>query len=341
MNKIILEEFILSLLITANTLKSGQISEQTGYSQRQVQRALNKLLLENKIKKIGDGKNSSYQISTFGRLFYTPTEADLSDTRLEKRDVVNFNFEIFETLAKADFSLFESQNLTDDLKKYQNKLAQIPDVLLDKEMQRLVVEFSWKSSQIEGNTFSLLETQQLLVEQNKPNNHSQQEIQMILNHKKALDYIFNNKSYFLEINWKKITEIHKLLLQDMQVSSDVRAFGVGITGSLYKPLDNQAEIKEVVDKLLNLINQKQPLEKSFLISLLLPYIQPFNDGNKRTARVLANAVLYSNDLPMLSFRSVNSADYLNSVVAFYALNSIKLYQDIFLGQILYFCKNYF
>ena len=106
---------------------------------------------------------------------------------------------------------------------------------------------------------------------------------MILNHKKAFDFIFENPDYFLTISTQKITELHHILTKNLEVNTGFRKSGVGITGSLYKPLDNQHQIQEAVDKLSALINEtNDPYLKAMFVSLLIAYIQPFEDGNART-----------------------------------------------------------
>lgn len=133
---------------------------------------------------------------------------------------------------------------------------------------------------------------------------------MILNHKKALDFINENITYFETVSVKKLEELHRLMVEDLDVRYNIRKSPVGITGTNYKPLDNEYQIKEAVQKMIDLINDTEhPIMKAFLALSLISYIQPFEDGNKRTARLLANAVLIAHNYCPLSYRSVKESEY--------------------------------
>jgi len=117
---------------------------------------------------------------------------------------------------------------------------------------------------------------------------------------------------------------------------------VGITGTVYKPLDNQHQIKEGLEKMVKELNRtKDNFSKALLVILLLSYIQPFEDGNKRTARMMANAVLLANNICPLSFRSIDEADYKKAVVLFYEQNSARFFKKLFVEQFRFSVENYF
>jgi Fic family protein len=117
---------------------------------------------------------------------------------------------------------------------------------------------------------------------------------------------------------------------------------VGITGTAYRPLDNQHQIREALEKMVVGLNKvKDVYSRALLIALLIPYIQPFEDGNKRTARLMTNAVLLTGGACPLSFRSINEADYKKAVILFYELNNITLFKKLFVEQFAFAIQNYF
>ena len=336
------KQLILNLLIEHRKLNASSISQMLEIPLRTVQRELAELKTDNCISLIGAAQSTSYTISTKGLLFTILDVKLLDDRRFENMYLCFFNDEIFEAL--GEFNIFETEQskLAVLAKKYQNKIKISNEFLKKRELERLIVEFSWKSSMIEGNTYSLLETEELLYNNNfLGTKHSKEETQMILNHKEAFEFLIANPDYFQELSRAKIVELHKLLVKDMGIATGFRKSGVGITGSLFKPLDNQHQIEEMIDRTCVLINSKTPYEKAFLIGLLISYIQPFDDGNKRTSRILSNAILNAYNLPMLSFRSIKVDDYKTAILAFYEFNSLPLYKKIFINQIEYFVDHYF
>ena len=138
-----------------------------------------------------------------------------------------------------------------------------------------------------------------------------------------------------------IEELHHILVAGLEIDSGLRSVPVGITGTSYRPLDNKFQIKEAVDALLSLINLRPlPYEKSLLAQALIPYIQPFEDGNKRTSRLLANALLIAQDCAPLSYRSVDENNYKEAILVFYELGNIFELKKIFIEQYLFASTNY-
>lgn len=171
---------------------------------------------------------------------------------------------------------------------------------------------------------------------------TEQETQMIINHKKALDYIIENTNEYKELTVRKIEELHRLLVEGLGVSYGVRQTLVGIVGTDYKPLDNEFQIKEALEQLVKLVNQTEnPLEKALITVLMISYIQPFEDGNKRTSRILGNALLLANDYCPLSYKSVDEVEYKKGVILFYEQNNISYFKKLFLEQFEQAVKKYF
>ena len=211
-----------------------------------------------------------------------------------------------------------------------------------KEMERLGVDLSWKSSQIEGNTYNLLETERLLLEKEEAKGKTKEEAIMLLNHKEALDFILDNPDYLQYLSIRKIEDIHSILIKELGVERHIRSRRVGITGTNYRPLDNEYQIREAMEDTCQLINNKQSIfDKAFLALVLLSYIQPFADGNKRTARITSNAILIANGYCPLSFRSVDSIDYKKAMLVFYEQNNIYPFKKIFIEQFEFAVNTYF
>ena len=140
----------------------------------------------------------------------------------------------------------------------------------------------------------------------------------------------------------RIEEIHVLLTKELGVERNIRHRRVGITGTNYTPLDNEFQIREALEATCQLINAKEDVfEKALLALLLLSYIQPFTDGNKRTARITSNAILMARGYCPISFRTVDSIDYKKAMLMFYEQNNIAAFKQIFIEQYEFAVKNYF
>ena len=302
------------------------------------------VLLERKlIKRQGAGRNIGYhEILTNQLLKYIDVD-DYFSKDLDKRPVLyqKFNFEIFEQL-KNLFSKEELANLNEINNNYRKRVKKLSPTIIKKEIERLTIDLSWKSSQIEGNTYSLLDTEILIKENKEAAGHKKEEAIMILNHKEALDFIFSKKNNFAKISIKDLENIHALLTKGLGVGKGLRQSLVGITGTNYRPLDNRHQIKEATEKTLRIINaSKNSLEKALLAALIIPYIQPFEDGNKRSSRLLANALLLANDYCPLSFRSISEKDYKKAIIIFYEQNSFLYFKELFIEQFKFAVENYF
>ena len=138
---------------------------------------------------------------------------------------------------------------------------------------------------------------------------------MMLNHKNALDYIFSAKEKFRSVSVREIENIHRLLIEGLGVSFGIRAKAVGITGTNYRPLGNAHQVREALARAVDSLNAaRDPWNQALLSLLLISYIQPFEDGNKRTSRLLANACLLAHDACPLSLRSIDETEYKNALI---------------------------
>jgi Fic family protein len=165
---------------------------------------------------------------------------------------------------------------------------------------------------------------------------------MLLNHKSALGYLLENPVLATHITVPFIEDLHSLLIQDLGVGRNLRSRSVGVTGTAYKPLDNIYQIREALERICHLINQKtNAFEKALLAVLFISYLQPFEDGNKRTARMLGNALLIHGGMCPLSYRSVDSIDYKKAMLLFYEQNNLSAFKRLFLEQVRFSVSNYF
>ncbi|MBU2263718.1 Fic family protein, partial [Patescibacteria group bacterium] len=158
----------------------------------------------------------------------------------------------------------------------------------------------------------------------------------------AFKFILNNKEKFKTITKINLEEIHKILIKDLNVKFGFRSKMVGVTGSIYHPLDNIYQISEAVEKLCKSVSKiKNPCAKALLSLLGVSYIQPFEDGNKRTARLITNAILLANNCTPLSYRSVEEKTYREAMLVFYEINSLVPFKKIFLEQYVFATENYY
>ena len=267
------------------------------------------------------------------------------DNDIDERKIQeNFNFNLIREIL-PNVSLFtenELKLLHEAQSKFRLHLSEMTDTEYRKEMERLGIDLSWKSSQIEGNTYSLLETERLLKEKQTANGKTKEEAVMLLNHKDALDFILDEPDYLKAISLSRIEEIHALLIKELGVERNIRHRRVGITGTNYQPLDNEFQIREALEDSCLLINGKSEVfEKALLALVLLSYIQAFTDGNKRAARIISNGILIAYGYCPISFRSVDSIDYKKAMLMFYEQNNIAAFKQIFIDQFLFAVKNYF
>ena len=307
-------------------------------------RDMAKLVAANCLKKHGAGRSITYTVTPYYRLFSPIDASDYFDLDPDQRRAKTaFNHELLQSLNGV--SIFTDQELADlrKLKKeYQANVASLSPTLYQKELERLTIELSWKSSQIEGNTYSLLETERLFKEKREAENKSKEEAIMLLNHKDAIAYLMEHKNLAKTLNLRTLEEIHSLLIKDLNVGRNIRSRTVGITGTAYKPLDNEHQIREQLELMCGLINAKDNgFEKALLAVALISYIQPFEDGNKRTGRMISNALLIADDACPLSYRSVDSLDYKKAMLLFYEQNNLAAFKTIFIEQNEFGVKNYF
>lgn len=310
-----------------------------------VKRLLSAAVKEGNIETVGRGPSTKYSLTPQAHVTMPLDLATYFDKDIDERVVQeSFNFDLIrEVLPKVEiFTKEELSVLFAAQKEFEKNTEGMTDLEYHKEMERLGVDLSWKSSQIEGNTYSLLETERLLRDKQTASGKTKEEAIMLLNHKDALDFVLDVPDYLKELSVHRIEDIHSILTKELGVDRNIRHRRVGITGTNYRPLDNEFQIREALEDTCTLVNGKDNVfEKALLTLVLLSYIQAFVDGNKRTARITSNAILIANGYCPISFRTVDSIDYKKAMLMFYEQNNIAAFKKIFIEQFLFAVKTYF
>lgn len=336
-------EFIKENPLVSSKQIYYEIQLNVGYAT--VKRILTKLLSDNLIITEGKGKGTKYRVSVGYELLFPLSLNEYFEKEVDEREIKNsYNFSLIKDVLStvALFNQEELHHLTSLQELFIRKSRELTEAGYKKEMERLAIDLSWKSSQIEGNTYSLLETERLLKEKETALGKTKDEAIMLLNHKDALDFIVNNPDYIEPLTIARIEDIHSILIKDLGVDRNIRKSRVGISGTNYKPLDNEYQIKEAIEEMCKLINQRDLVfEKALLLLVLLSYIQPFSDGNKRTARIISNAILIKNQYCPISFRTVDSIEYKKAMLLFYEQNNISAFKEIFINQFEFAVNTYF
>lgn len=310
-----------------------------------MKRLLSAAVKEGNVETVGRGPATKYKLTPQAHVTMPLDLATYFDKDIDEREVQeSFNFDLIrDVLPKVGiFTKEELAVLTAAQKEFEKNTEGMTDLEYRKEMERLGVDLSWKSSQIEGNTYSLLETERLLKDKQAASGKTKEEAIMLLNHKDALDFVLDVPDYLKELSVHRIEDIHSILTKELGVDRNIRHRRVGITGTNYRPLDNEFQIREALEDTCTLVNGKDNVfEKALLTLVLLLYIQAFVDGNKRTARITSNAILIANGYCPISFRTVDSIDYKKAMLMFYEQNNIAAFKKIFIEQFLFAVKTYF
>lgn len=211
-------------------------------------------------------------------------------------------------------------------------------------LEQLLVDLSWASSRMEGNTYDILQTERLIRYGEEVAGKDRKEALMILNHKEAIQYLVDNLDEISLIR-PDIFSIHALLsdglLADPAMSGRLRVLPVGISHSSYKPLDDAVTIDEEFDIILHKASDiTDPFEQSFFLLVHIPYLQAFVDINKRTSRVASNIPLLKADLAPMSFLAMDDGDYIDGLIGIYELNNVSLLREVYIESYLASAEKY-
>jgi hypothetical protein len=200
-------------------------------------------------------------------------------------------------------------------------------------LNRLLIDLSWASSNLEGNTYSLLDTRELLTHGNAATGKAAIETQMILNHKSAIELLVENAET-VDFDRFTLLNLHSALSENLLPNpadeGRLRQHTVDIGLSVYRPMGVPSQVNEQFEMMLTKCAQiRDPFEQSFFIMVHLPYLQPFADINKRCSRLAANLPLFRANLCPLTFLGVPVADYSRAMLGVYEMTRVELLRDVY------------
>lgn len=212
-----------------------------------------------------------------------------------------------------------------------------------KIFNRLLIDLSYNSSRLEGNTYSLLETERLLLQGDPADDKLDLEKVMILNHKEAIRYLVD-KAASIQVDMDEVRTVHFLLadgLVEKKYAGAVREYGVRISSSTYIPYEDKRRLEAQLLKICTTASAiENPFEQSFFLLTHLAYLQPFCDVNKRTSRLSANIPLIKGNFVPLSFGEVSKEDYISAMLCIYELNDARPLAELYSQSYARSCKLY-
>ena len=335
---------LITLFTKDSSLSSSEVAALSAKKQSlvTVKRQLSQLKKEGYLVQSGAGRSIKYNLSKKGILlkpFNINEYLDLSpDERLQNN---NFQFDVLEPPFISLFTDSELSMLENATKRYRLNAKNSTQEVHKKELMRFIIEFSWKSSKIEGNTYDLISTERLILYGEKSQKNTEFETQMILNQKNALEFIIKNMEIWTNPKISSLEMLHSYVGDILGIAKNLRKTLVGITGTNYRPLESEFQIRDALQLLFKYISSTENIyEKALLCVLGVSYIQPFIDGNKRTSRLLSNAILLSENYAPLSYRSVDEREYKEACLVFYEQNSLEPFKKIFIDQYIFSANNY-
>jgi fido (protein-threonine AMPylation protein) len=253
----------------------------------------------------------------------------------EKRSPVGFDRAFLDSYGQGGASLLTGEERAELHRLGRTHLVDLAAGTYARQiLDRLLIDLSWSSSRLEGNTYTLLDTRRLLAFSQEAEGKQRWEAQMLLNHKEAIEFLVDSAE---EIGFDRysILNLHALLASDLlpdpAAAGRLRHIGVGIGGSTYLPLEVPQLIEECFDQLLRTASAiEDPFEQALYAMVYLPYLQPFDDVNKRVSRLAANIPFLRANLCPLSFTDVPRDLYNQGCLGVYELQRVELLRDVFL-----------
>lgn len=278
----------------------------------------------------GSDIQASIPVSSHGQGIQTQVRRPIAD-----RAPVGYQREFLES-----YEPNQTAYLTAALRSHLHELGRTPDgqrpagTYARDILNRLLIDLSWSSSRLEGNSYSLLDTRELIEKGTAAPGKDAKETQMILNHKAAIEFLVESADE-VGVNRYTVTNLHALLadnlLDDPRNAGRLRATPIGIGASTYIPTAVPQLIQESFSRLLEKgATIADPFEQSFFLMVQLPCLQPFVDVNKRTSRLAANIPFIRDNLVPLSFIDVPEQTYIDGLIGVYELNRIELLRDVYL-----------
>ena len=313
-------------------------------ARRTLQYRLNKLVTSGRIVKEGSGRWSRYHpvlsATTAQGIALPLSGAALEIQRYVRRPLTARKLVGYERSFPDSYKPNHSAMLDDREREHLTMVgtqplgATLAGTFAKHILNRLLVDLSWNSSRLEGNTYSLLETQRLIDFGVVAESKAPMESQMILNHRDAVTFLVDEAAN-IGFNRHTILDLHALLsdnlLADPQASGRLRYIPVGIAKSVFHPLENPQRIEECFAKLLTAATAiSNPFEQALFVLAHIPYLQPFDDVNKRVSRLAANIPLIKANLAPLSFVDVPADIYTEAMLGVYELRRTELLRDVFI-----------
>jgi hypothetical protein len=244
----------------------------------------------------------------------------------------------------------DSAYLTPEIRAHLHRLGKTPEptrpagTYARHMLQRLLIDLAWASSRLEGNTYSLIDTEKLVVLGQAAEGKDATETQMILNHKVAIEFLVESAEE-IDLTPMALRNLHALLsdnlLPDPAACGRLRSDAVGIAGSVFNPVEVGMLIEECFEQVLATARAiADPFEQSFFLMVQLPYLQPFDDVNKRVSRLAANIPLIKNNLSPLSFVDLPEKAYVDGLLGVYELKRVELLRDVFVWAYERSCQRY-
>lgn len=321
------------------------------YAERSIRRWLSEMVTEGVVDKIGCRKSTRYQLHSNQKSYqascYGPKSLKIIEQVqrpiYERKPTTYSDHWIEAYQPNVTFYLPLEDQIRLETVGRRAKREDPAGTYAHQIFNRLLIDLSYNSSRLEGNTYSLLDTQRLLLEGTSAEGKLDEEKIMILNHKEAIRYLVNN-AFQLAVSQQTICTIHYLLsdgLVEAQFAGKIRNHGVRIGGSTYLPFEDRKQLKDRFARIAEkaaLI--KNPYEQSLFLLIHITYLQAFSDVNKRTARLSANIPLVKSNLVPLSFNDVEKEDYISAITAIYELQEVSPLVDLYLFSYMRTCAIY-
>lgn len=335
---------LLSVFIKDKPLSSSEVAalSESKQSLVTVKRQLSTLAKAGFLVPSGAGRSVKYRLTKKGWLLRPFNVAKYLEVSPDERiNTSHFQFDVLEPPYVELFKKSEIEQLENATSIYRDNALGSDIATHKKELMRFIVEFSWKTSQIEGNTYDLISTERLLLYGEKSSTNTEFETQMILNQKEALEFILNNIDLWEMPTLGSLEMLHSIVGKNLGITKNLRKTIVGVTGTNYRPLESEFQIRDALELLFkNISEAKNVYEKAMICIIGLSYIHPFVDGNKRTSRLLANAILLAQNYAPISYRSVDSRAYKEATLVFYEQNSVEPFKKLFIEQYVFAANNY-
>lgn len=311
------------LQLAPEGLSLPEIARSLRQSPRTILRRLRQLMESDEVHREGRGPSTRYLAKNV-------------HAKAKVKTSVGYNFDFLDRyIPNKTFFLQKSakENLK-ELGKRPGNTSQI-ETFAKQIYERLLIDLSWSSSKLEGNTYSLLETERLLKDQEQAQGKDRVETQMILNHKEAVNFMIRNRAQ-ISLNSLTIRNVHALLSDSLLANTadegKIRHIPIGIDGSAYIPINNPQILQEQFDLFVKKVNAiKDPFEQSFFIMVFVPYLQPFIDLNKRTSRVVCNIPFIRNNFSPLSFNETDRTQYIQAIISVYEQNDTQALSELFIN----------